>query len=153
MLLSIYVSLTITFGPPITATLDVNPTFIVEAPVERVLGGLGTRVHAVTLPHLILIDPYVNTDYSYDERRLLINEEIIHSQQWSALGPWFPVSYAATLGRAFEPYDPLNMEGYSIVRDQDPSRMWIPSPELVQRCPLLRIGSERGFQLLPCWFN
>lgn len=152
MLHSIVVSLSIVFGGPETlVTLDVNPTFIVNAPIRDVLPAPGEDVwfNAVTLPHLILLDE--SAMRTPGERALVLREEALHAEQWSALGPTYPIAYALTLGRAFEPYDLLEVRQHGY-QNPDFNRMWQPTPTLAQRCPLIRINNN-GLSILPCWTN
>jgi len=113
------VTIVLTVGSSVT--LDVNPTIVL--PVETVQYGLsGTS----WLPHVVTYDP------DYPE---VVGHELIHARQWTALGPAFPIAYAATLGRPFEDYL---------------DSMWDPPEEMVGNCPLLRATSNT-LEFMPCW--
>ena len=149
MLHSIVVTLSIVFGgPETTVTLDVNPTFVVNSPVSEWFPRPSESAWfaAVTVPHLIVID----SSMSAGDRERLLREELVHAQQWTALGPWFPVAYGLTLGEPFEPYSPRVFWRTGRHSDPDLNRMWKPTPTLAQRCPLLRINNN-GLSILPCW--
>jgi|SRR5690625_1169402 len=152
MLHSIYVTLVITLSP-VTVELDINPTFLVDLPINNVLPAPDDSAgfHGFTLPHLIILDESTIVN-SYTRARLL-EEELTHAKQWSALGPWYPIAYAATLGRPFEPYDPVDYWLTGVTPVPDNSTMWVPDVNLAQRCPLLRLSSVDGFKVLPCWFS
>lgn len=150
MLHSIVVSLSITFGSPSGAEfeLTINPTLLIDAPLTRVMpstSGQG-EYWAVTLPHLILID---ETAVPPAERARLLREESTHAEQWTALGPWYPIVWAFTLGEALEPYSPREFY-HTGEMHLDWNRMWTPDEQLAQRCPLLRVANH-NLSLLPCW--
>ena len=88
-----------------------------------------------------------------------LRHEMAHSRQQAALGPAFWLSYAATLGRPFEPYDsflhlglaPFSV-GFQVFTEED---MWMPSPEMEQAYPLFRLTFEREaatLELLPGYY-
>jgi hypothetical protein len=125
--------------------IDVDPTFVLELPP-----GNGLDYWGLGLPHLAILQlPDVESDYAAlhsdptlprrlrETRDAVVEHEILHTRQWNALGPAFPLVYAVSLGAALEPHD-----------DFDLSAAWSPPPELEQ-CPLFRFGSSNG--LLPCW--
>ncbi len=114
MLLEITVALTLGIGPP---TLDLNANVVL--PLTR--NGWGYA----WIPHVAVYDPEVEW---------IGHHEMKHLNQWTALGPAFPVAYALTAGREFENY----------IQD---TYMWVPDNPM--RCPLLRIRD--GIHFMPCW--
>lgn len=151
-MLEILISLTVVFGGGETSTtLDVNPTFVVDAPIGSWFPRPSDDAWyaAFTLPHLVLIDSGGLEGRTEYER--VLREELIHAEQWSALGPWYPVAYVFTLGEPFEPYSPRTFwrTGQHIAPDFQ--RMWRPGPELVRRCPLIRLSTQSGLEIMSCW--
>jgi hypothetical protein len=169
MLYALAITLAITLDgfTPVHATLEVNPTFLVSAQFPAPHTGMA-------LPHLIIVDlpaltrldsftgfhappaggwenPHGNTITSLKD--LAIQEEYLHTRQFSALGPAFYLVYALTLGEALEPYSPRNRpEGNSNLSDF--SSMWQPSNEQARACPLLRFewgGGTGSGSFLPCY--
>ena len=132
-------------------TLDIDPTFGVP------VSSLPNRASAMTLPGMVLYQdaPWMEgyRDHLPSDPHLL-RHELEHVDQQSALGPAFWLAYAATGGRAFEPYDPLarwlpsNTGNY----DHDFSDVWTAPPEMVGNYPLFRIsrrGDETKYQFMP----
>lgn len=149
-LVAITVTLTLTWGPAgITSTrLDVNP--LIAVPFN-----LPESVPAMTLPGVLLYKPErsrpnnlggIRTTYSALSLPWTIPHELHHFRQEAALGPWFWVAYAATVGRAFEPYDPLDRRP-----PQNWSNAWMPPPSMTDDYPLLRFDAH-GAHLLPGYF-
>ena len=147
-LLAITVTLTLNFGAPASATwsLDVTPVVLVRADPARIIPGV---LASSPIPRVVIIRPQGFTDPGYYSST--VSHELVHQRQMDALGPWFYVAYAATLGRPFEPRgnlpqatDPMDLY------EPDLGTMWQPSQRLAARCPMLRIGSA-GTAFEPCW--
>jgi hypothetical protein len=124
--------------------IDVDPTFLLEVPGSAGLGywGLG-------LPHLAVYGVpdedavlRMHSDSSLPLRLAktkdaVVQHELLHTRQWSALGPGFLLVYGVSLGQALEPHS-----------DFDLSAAWHP-PDEMRQCPMLRLGTSSGF--MPCW--
>lgn len=141
-LISFTITVTLTFISPEDWRLTVNPTWLVNAPVVEYLPAAG-----LALPHVAFLD------LDYVPRTMLpyfVREEMIHTEQWSSLGPNFLIAYVSTLGRPFEPYDPvysllgIEREGYNL------DNMWVPPREMVNNCPLILL-TPRYISFLPCY--
>lgn len=131
-LAALTLALTIPLGNPGAWVLDINPVLQIDTPsAHREWAGLA-------LPGLILINPD-----SYAPPGWAVQHELTHQRQMAALGPWFWGVYAATLGRALEPYDPLN----PAIR---PGWAWLPPPGMTRACPLARL-TQAGVQFEPCY--
>lgn len=111
------ITITLTLNP---MQVDVNPTLIMPMHTAET-GVIGTT----WVPHVITYDP------RYPQ---VIEHELIHAKQYTALGPALPVAYMLSGGRAFEDY-----------RDM----MWNPPEEMINNCPLLRVGD--GVEFMPCY--
>lgn len=147
MLHSIAVTLSVTLAgfTPTSAQLDVDPVFRLAHP--PLVSAAAFPRQGMALPHMI----FVNEDRIPAEigSVAVTREEILHTRQMSALGPAYFLSYAATAGRAFEPYDPLDYD----VHEYHHEAMWTPTEEEARRCPLvrLRIGGGGSASVLPCY--
>lgn len=172
MIYEISIALVIAFGGGQTSVqLDIDPTFLIAGttPASAIAGSLGIpSAHGgfgMALPHLIFLDDdaierynrswrdacrdYGACDYERVSRDLILREELLHTEQISALGPGFFLAYAGTLGEAFEPYSPRDDD---VAFDWD--NMWLPGPELAGSCPLFRLRFDAGASeasLLPCY--
>lgn len=141
--LSIWVSLSLGAVP---AQLDVGGAIAVPALV-RPLG-----LEAITIGPIVFYDPSPATTCCnwtsgqafqgrgphHADLDELLSHELVHVQQWEALGPAFPVAYALTLGREFEDY-------------WGDEEMWHPPPG-TPRCPVIQWSPPRGgLSIFPCW--
>ena len=105
-------------------TLDINPNITLEI---NTFNRCGTS----WIPHVTTVSDCL-PEYTREE---LIRHELGHHDQWSALGPAFPIAYLATRGEPFEDYL---------------SAHWIPPAGMREACPLFRIGND-GVEFLPCY--
>lgn len=158
---AITVTLTLTFGGGRVAQayLDVNPVFAVQADYVHLPGGIlpsgfasgsaGTTVGDVIFVNQPALRVSERSEPGY--RLRFWREEIEHTRQWSALGPFFPLHYLMSRGQPFEPYPLHDLVDYA-PEQYDLGATWHPSDKQSRRCPALRIGLiDRGSSLYPCW--
>lgn len=143
------VSLTVRFGGDqptrYELDLDFHPAIRMQECIEmssHCSDGLSTPLFFLYRPQSVAANP------------LLHMEEVMHYQQFRALGLAFPLAYAVTLGEPFEPYPirrpdvlaaslyhdsrGLNLDVYSL------ERMWMPDASQRPVAPMLRLtGSSR----------
>lgn len=147
MLYAITLTLSVSLSgfTPTSAQLDVDPVFRLSRP--PIVSAAAFPRQGMALPHLI----YVNEGRIPAEigDAAVTREEYLHTRQMSALGPAYFLGYAATAGRAFEPYDPWSYDPQSYHHDA----MWLPTDEEARRCPLLRlrVGGGGSASVLPCY--
>lgn len=143
------ISLTIRYGAgqPTSYELDLDfyPAIQIQDCIRTPAGCAG----GLSTPLFYLYTP--DTARSND---LVHIEEVMHYQQFRALGLAFHVAYAATLGEPFEPYPirrpdvlaasmyldcgSLNLKVFSL------DRMWMPDADQRPAAPLLRLtGTSR----------
>lgn len=139
-LVSFAITVTLSFFSAGDWELTVNPELFIDAPVGSLI-----PVSAIALPNLVILD---GNHIEPDVYKYVIIEETAHLRQWGALGIYFVPAYAATLGRAFEPYDPV-VEWSPGVRN-DLRDMWIPTKEQASRCSMFRI-KPHTFTFMPCF--
>lgn len=144
-LYSIAVALTITFGggEAVDWQLHVNPVFYQYGEIPALIPG-ARAPGGITIGNFF----WVNPDNVRQPLDVVLHEEYLHAQQHSALGPAFLPFYFLTLGEPFEPY-PIREGDYRDPDDYDLSRMWQPDDPM--RCPFLRVTSEEGLVLQPCY--
>ncbi|HKI58021.1 MAG TPA: hypothetical protein VKA00_02230 [Trueperaceae bacterium] len=158
---AITLTLTLTFGGGQLdqAYLDVNPVFAVRADYGHLLGGImpssyasgfaGTTVGNVIFVNGPVLDAAVRRDPGYGVQ--FWREEVEHTRQWSALGPFFPALYLVSRGQPFEPYPARDLQDYR-ASQYDFAAMWHPTRVESERCPAIRLGLvNHGTSLYPCW--
>lgn len=158
---AITLTLTLTFGGGQLdqAYLDVNPVFAVHTDYASLLGGIlpssyasgfaGTTVGNVIFVNDPVLEAADRADPGYGPR--FWREELEHTRQWSALGPFFPALYAASEGQPFEPYPIRDLKDYTS-DEYDFAAMWQPTRRESERCPAVRFGLwNHGSELYPCW--
>lgn len=144
---AVAVAFTITLGgsEPTEWQLDVNPVFYQYSEIPALLPG-ARAPGGIAVRNFFWVNPD-NISQPLDE---VMREECLHTQQYSALGPAFLPFYFATLGEPFEPY-PIRQGDRADPNDYDQSRMWQADDPM--RCPLLRVSSNRGFLVQPCYWE
>jgi len=116
-------------------TLSVSPQ--VAVPVS-----VGEVNEAITLPFVTFYRPF---HFGYPGalapwRDMLFDHEVQHYRQERALGPWFWLSYAATLG---QPFEPDQSTGWAEWNDA-----WLPPPSMEASYPFVRISGS-GVEFMP----
>lgn len=143
---AIYVALVIPFGlgPSQPVTLD----FGIHSRIGLDLvhsGGVATPLGYLFDLHSAARNPSLHA------------EELLHIEQWEALGPAFAVAYLLTGGDPFEPYNPLRWQAFPAAErrgGREPSAlayMWQPD---VRRSPQWRLtfaGEGMRVEFLPAF--
>jgi hypothetical protein len=141
-LASAYAALSIPFGSgtpkPVSLDFGVHPAVAVNTQRYNLpMSGMATPI-----------------GYFYDSNnfdRQAHREEMMHIDQWEALGPTFLPAYLATVGEPFEPYRTRGSDigvrllpsGELDPETHDLDRMWMPPPEMERQFPQFRVTFNR----------